>query len=465
MTAFNPDALLQRGKNLLVSISGIRGIIPDGLDPVNIVAFSRAFAAVTGKRIVIGCDARPTGPILNHLLTGTLLAAGKEIIDVGLVPTPTVKAAVKTWKADGGVMISASHNPPEWNAFKLIGKEGFFFSAADSEKMIHALRSDQFPAVGWKKMGTLRSEDAVQMHIDQVIKALPNVAKIRKKKYKVVVDGVGGAGREALPRLLKSLGCTVITLYCEPTKDGSFPRPPEPTPSALSKFGALVKKKKAAVGFALDPDADRLVTGSPTSGAVNEEYTLPLALLGMPSKKVRSTDSVVLNLSTSTLVDAVMHARGGRVFRAAVGEANVVADMVKRKAFFGGEGNGGVIHPLVPSYGRDSLIGAGLILSAMAASDAKSIDDLLDCLPDLHMDKRKFELSGQSMQDIKAGLKQRFPKGRFDERDGIHITLPAGAWVHARSSNTEPVLRIIAQAESKKALEQLIAEAAKALRS
>lgn len=451
----NTDSLLQRGPNLMVSISGIRGRIPEGLDPVNIVAFARAFASVTGRRIVIGNDARSTGPILRHLLIGTLIGAGKEVIDIGLAPTPTVKAAVNTWKGHGGVMISASHNPPEWNAFKFIGKGGFFFNTKESERLVHAVRAEDYPAVTYKHVGSLREDDGVGLHIKSVLAVIPNVKEIRKRKYRVVVDAVSGAGRTALPRLLEELGCRVTRLYCDPPKLGEFPRPPEPTPTALKQFSAKVRATKAAVGFALDPDADRLVTASPRRGAVNEEYTLPLAFLGLRTK-IRGPQAIVVNLSTSTLIDAVAKPAGARILRAPVGEANVVELMRKAKAVFGGEGNGGVIHPLIPSYGRDSLAGAALILSAMAARNAATLDELLDPMPLLHMEKTKVDLAGLSVPAVKERLRAKFKDAVADERDGLHLSWKDGSWVHARASNTEPILRIIAQAGSPTLLADLI---------
>ena len=210
---FHPDALTERGKNLLISISGIRGVIPTGLDPIHTTCFARAFAAVTGKRIVVGEDARPTGPALKQILIGTLIASGKTVIDVGLAPTPTVKAAVAL-HGDAGVMISASHNPLEWNGFKLIQKGGFFFDAAMSAKWSQALRDNVESAVAYQKFGEVRRVDGVQDHIKAVLKALPLLKQIRAKKYRVVVDAVAGAGREALPMLLEELGCKVERLYC-----------------------------------------------------------------------------------------------------------------------------------------------------------------------------------------------------------------------------------------------------------
>lgn len=440
----------------MVSISGIRGKIPEGLNPENIVLFTSAFASVTGKKIVIGNDSRPTGELMRHLIIGTLIGCGKEIIDIGLAPTPTVKAAVNSWKADGGIMISASHNPLEWNAFKLIEKGGWFFSAEMFAKLKAAVEKKEFPYKDYRQTGSVRVLDGVENHIESVLNIIPNIAQIRKKKYSIVVDAVGGAGREALPQLLDRLGCRVVPLYCEESPRG-FPRAPEPTPSALREFGALVKKEKAAAGFALDPDADRLVVGSPKQGTLNEEYTVPLSLLGFLSahKNGVKGKAIVVNLSTANLVDFVAEKAGMKMFRSPVGEANVVAMMRKGKAVFGGEGNGGVIHPEVPSYGRDSLTGAALILSAMAARNAATIDSLTSEIPPLHMEKIKVELKGNP-QDALNKVKSLFLNVKHDERDGLHILFPDRAWVHVRSSNTEPIMRVIAQAPSKSRLKEIL---------
>jgi phosphomannomutase len=455
--AVRADALIERGKNLLISVSGIRGIIPAGLDPLNVVCFARALAAVTGKRIVVGQDARPTGPALKHILIGTLQAAGKTVIDIGLAPTPTVKAAVAL-HGDAGVMISASHNPLEWNGFKLIQKGGYFFDAPMNERWMRALRDNVDPTVDYKRFGQVTQIDAVADHIEAVLKALPLRKEIRAQKYRVAVDAVAGAGRAALPQLLEELGCKVERLYCDASD--RFPRPPEPTPTALKSFGRLVKDTKAAVGFALDPDADRLVCGSQAQGAINEEYTLPLAFLGLApflKKTAKSRGPIVVNLSTSTLCDTIAAKYGVPVVRAAVGEANVVELMRKRGAIFGGEGNGGVIHPGIPSYGRDSLIGAALVLQAMAHRKAKSVDLLMRDLAVLHMQKTKFEFERSQLAAIFARFEQGFGPGvQVDRRDGLYLSFPDGAWLHVRASNTEPILRVIAQASGPRELRDLI---------
>ncbi|MBE7439452.1 MAG: phosphoglucosamine mutase [Spirochaetales bacterium] len=447
---------LTENTQLKISISGIRGTIPAGLDPLNLVQFVRAFAAVTGKRIVIGHDSRPTGPAIQHIIVGVLMACGKDVVTIGLAPTPTVKAAVKLWNAHAGIIISASHNPLEWNGLKFVGPEGFFFFARDLENWHKALQSERSPAVEYNKFGSFSERSGTEAHIEDILRIIPNLSQIRSKAYSVVVDAVNGAGRRSMPALLERLGCRVIPLYCD--EEGTFPRPPEPTPAALKKFGALVKQKKAAVGFALDPDADRLVVASCERGVLSEEYTLPLSLLGAGYLGKRRKGSIVVNLSTSNLIDQIAAPSGLTVVRSAVGEANVVAKMKALGAIFGGEGNGGVIHPDVASYGRDSLTGAALILSAMAAGN-NGLDDLLVRLPDLYMEKDKAPLKNTDPESIFQALKKAWPDAQTNEEDGLRLDFSDGGWLHVRASNTEPVLRFIAQSSGKPALKKILTRA------
>lgn len=455
---------------LMISVSGIRGILPTGLSPSVIVDAVLGFGTVTGKKIVIGMDSRNSGPLIRDLVCATLRAQGKEVLDAGLAPTPTVKAAVKLEHAAGGIMISASHNPPEWNGLKLMGPEGFFFNKLNLSSMMTALESGKLTGADHKTLGSFHEIDAVSKHVKTVLNLLNNVEQIRAKKYKVVVDAVGGAGRNALPELLTELGCEVIPLFCEAASGFDFPRPPEPTPIALKKFSQLLKKESAAVGFALDPDADRIVPGSPGRGAINEEYSLPLSFLGLPEIKdvpksqPRGKTPFVVNLSTSTLLDQVAAPYGYPVIRSAVGEANVVEMMKKNKSFFGGEGNGGIIHSRVPSFGRDSLLGAALILSAMARKNAATLDDVLSGMPELFMEKRKFDVkAGTDVRELFSRIEGLFPGMRADRKDGLHLS-DAEGWIHARSSNTEPVIRIIAEARNKKHLEELLSRAARVVK-
>ncbi len=464
-------SLINGNKDLLVSISGIRGTLPKGLHPENIVPFVRAFGLVTGKKIIIARDSRPSGFFIHQLTVGTLLAMGKDIIDVGIVPTPTAKHAVSFFKADGGIVISASHNPLDWNGYKFIGKDALFFGRSKQEAWRKALRQiAELKNTNINKkireLGCYTCADAVQDHICAVINFLsPSDRKlIQNQGYSVVVDGVGGAGGPALTQLLKGLGCSVIPLYCEPTPTmKKFPRPPEPTPLGLKKFSALIKKNRAAIGFALDPDADRLVVGSFTRGAISEEYTLPLSLLGLLTikrkdllhKKRKASNCIVINLSTASLCDKICHGHGLKVIRSSVGEANVVDLLQKKKAIFGGEGNGGVILLDIPSLGRDPLVGVVLILLAMAKKGMKSLDTLLEELPMLYMEKSKHRCGSASFPKIVKEFLLHFPDAEPNYQDGLYLSFPDKSWIHLRSSNTEPIIRLIIEGTSQEQLKKM----------
>ena len=480
MMTHSSDSWLGRGADLLVSISGIRGTIPKGLDPENIVPFIRAFAQVTGKIIVVGRDTRPSSGYIHQLVMATLVATGKQVIDIGVAPTPTVKCVVKTRHANAGIVISASHNPLNWNGFKFIDQDALFFSHVKQKNWLSALQTDYFTGNVFKAgtystvttLGTCQNFDlsALDTHIDCVLRALPDIKKITQKKYLVVVDGVCGAGSTALPRFLERLGCSVIPLYCKTERCDEFPRPPEPKQEAMKDLSKLVKKHKAAIGFALDPDADRLALSSMKRGPLHEEYTLALSLLGIePLLKQRlqqgQKNHMVVNLSTALLCDQIGSTYKMKVFRSAVGEANVVAMMQKKKACFGGEGNGGVILPEVPSYGRDPLVGAGLILSAMALHNVSNVDMLMDRLPPLFMHKGKHKIQRSSFEDVKERFLLEFPIAKPDYHDGLYLPLlDKKSWIHLRPSNTEPVMRLFAQAPDAAELKDIVTRSQKLIR-
>jgi len=483
--------------DLMVSVSGIRGTLPGGFRPDHLSAFIQSYAAITGKTVVMGNDARPSGDALRQLITGILTLSGKQILDTGLAPTPTVKAVVNQKKADAGIIVTASHNPIEWNGLKFLKKEGYFFGSMELEAWKDALQKKLDPTVSPKKLGSISAVDGVSLHIEAILKRIPNVAQIRKQKYKVAVDAVNGAGREALPALLEALGCKVIKLNCEHRY--GFSRPPEPTPAALKEFGHLCQSEKVSAGFALDPDADRLVPGTAIAGAINEEFTLPLALMGYV-QSIRGAQSgagsagigkssrnsaddggarrgsgsakksagsakkgVVVNLSSSLLTGLVAQEAGLPFSRSAVGEANVVEAMLASKAVFGGEGNGGVIDPALPSFGRDSLAGAAWILSAMAQFNMKSLDGMLQHLPMIHMRKEKIEMKPQRIPEAFRKLKKSLGnRATVDERDGFWLGFSEG-WLHLRASNTEPVVRLIVEGRNATDLEVLHQAARKAL--
>jgi len=351
-------------------------------------------------------------------------------------------------------MISASHNPLEWNAFKFIGKKGRFFDQKQMDQVVDCIRKDAFHAPMYlPKTSVINRKDAFQMHIDDVLKRV-NVAAIRKKKFKVFVDAVNGAGSEVVPALLQQLGCQVIRYHCKP--DGIFPRPPEPTPKALKKTSAEVKKSAADIGFALDPDADRLVVVSPTSGALSEELTLPLSILSVLDQAPKN-GKVVVNLSSSFVTKQIMEPYGFQFLRSKVGEANVVETMEKTRAFFGGEGNGGVIDPAISSFGRDSLAGIAHILNVMAIRN-QGIDAIVSQLPQVHMEKMSLPIAGKSLKTLYTAFKNGFKPLKIDERDGLWMDFDH-SWLHIRPSNTEPIIRIIAEAKKRQDLIELVSKA------
>ncbi|TGL59127.1 phosphoglucosamine mutase [Leptospira ognonensis] len=448
--------------NLMISISGVRGKINNGFGLPEALLFTQSFATMmAGQTVVIGRDSRPSGPYFEHLLIASLLATGSNVLTLGLVPTPTTKAVVKLAKAKGGIMISASHNPMEWNAFKFISKDGFFFNAKENETLVSILKDGKYAkSLIHPKSYVESGEDYIDLHIKSVLSRV-NLAKIRKKKYKVFVDAVGGAGSFVVPSLLRQLGCTVIEHNCKP--DGTFPRPPEPTPAALVSSEKAFKKSKADIGFALDPDADRLVLFTPKRGAISEELTLPLALRSALGSAKRGS-KVIVNLSSSFLNEHVAEKFGMKVLRSKVGEANVVSEMMSEKAVFGGEGNGGVIDPKIPSFGRDTLSGIAHILNLMAEENRK-IDDFVDELPEICMEKQSFPLAKDvSLSTLYEKFKSEFSKAKMSTKDGLWLS-EGSRWIHIRPSNTEPIFRVIAESESASDLKETLKRVKKCVES
>lgn len=444
---------------IMVSVSGVRGKLQDGFDPNTIFQFARAFAAsIEGDLVVIGRDSRPSGLFIESLLTGAILSTGKSVLSLGIVPTPTVKAVVQAKKAAAGVIVTASHNPLEWNAFKFVGKHGFFFSQIEIDRVLELLKSNHYPNVDPLASPKLeRSYEDSKLHVDSVLSQI-DVLAIRNKKFKVLIDAVNGAGSTLVPEFLELLGCDVFKINCTP--DGIFPRPAEPTEEALVETSKDTQRLGVDIGFALDPDADRLVVLTPEKGAISEEYTVPLCLMSVLPNYVGKA-RVVLNESSSFLSDKVVNAYGGTVLRSKVGEANVVSMMIESKAMFGGEGNGGVIDPKINSFGRDTLSGIGHILNMMARENL-SIDNLHDKLPTLHMKKTKFSREGAKVEEMFAKLQFKFTDGTISTQDGLRISWDYG-WVHVRPSNTEPIVRIIAEADSEDRLNEILQKTEKAL--
>ena len=435
---------------LMISISGIRGIIGGGLEPQVLVKYSSAYADFIGKgKIIIGRDARISGEMVNSIVVGTLLAKGLDVVDIGICPTPTVQYMVKILKAQGGIAISASHNPNEWNALKLLNSTGQFMSPDENKTMLENLEISQTSYSSWEKLGKLTYyEEGLKRHMEDVIyMQFIDAEKIRKKKFRVLVDCVNGAGVYVIPDLLKKFGCEVIEINCE--KTGIFPRLPEPIPENLTATLKAVTDSKADLGIVVDPDVDRLVLITEDGQPFSEENTITQAVKFVLSKK---PGNVVVNLSTTRAVDDVVKALGGQVFRSAVGEANVVLKMKETNAIIGGEGSGGVIFPAL-HYGRDALVGIALTLQHLTETN-KSLLELKKNLPQYFIAKKKIDLGKNNPDKIIDRIKAKYSREKINTDDGLRIDFE-DHWVHFRKSNTEPIIRIITESKSLEQSERL----------
>jgi len=434
---------------LMISISGIRGIVGDGLDPEVLVNFTSAYADFVSKgTVVVGRDARISGEMVQNIVTGTLIAKGLNVVDIGICPTPTVQLTVKKLKAAGGIAISASHNPNEWNALKLLNNTGQFMTPDENKVLMKLLDSEKKNFNPWNQLGKRTYSDGVKDHIKDVLNLkYIDVKKIRKRKFKVLADCVNGAGVYVIPDLLKEFGCEVIEMNCE--KTGIFPRFPEPLPENLTETMKVVKKSKADLGVVVDPDVDRLVLITNEGEPFSEENTITQAVKFILSKK---KGNVVVNLSTTRAVDDVAEAAGCKVYRSSVGEANVVKKMKEVDAVIGGEGSGGVIYPAL-HYGRDALVGIAITLQHLSEF-GKPISELKKSLPDYFIAKKKIELGNIKPDDIINSLVRKYKSEKVNTEDGLRIDF-ADHWVHFRKSNTEPIVRIITEAKTKAKAEEL----------
>ena len=440
---------------LIKSISGIRGTIGGkpgkALTPVDIVKFTAAFALLIKENIsdrkakfVVGRDARISGEMVEQLVIATLTGMGVDVINAGFSTTPTVEIAVTETKSDAGIILTASHNPKQWNALKLLNEKGEFISAAEGERVLQLADSENIDFAEVDDLGNVIQDDSlIDRHIEKILELeLVDKALIRKARFKVVIDAVNSTGGIAIPKLLKALGVKeVIELYCEPT--GHFPHNPEPLPENLTEISKLVANEKADVGFVVDPDVDRLAIVMESGEMFGEEYTLVAVADYILENKTGNTAS---NLSSTRALRDITEKAGGKHFASAVGEVNVVEKMKEVNAVIGGEGNGGVIYPEL-HYGRDSLAGIALFLTLLAKRKLK-VSELRKTYPDYFISKNKAELTPETnIPALLDRVKAHYNKLPVLTIDGVKIEFPDG-WVHLRPSNTEPILRIYAESTS-----------------
>ena len=437
---------------LIKSISGIRGtiggVVGDSLSPLDIVRFTASYAAFIRKQgnssntIIIGRDARISGEMVSNIVSGTLMGCGFDVLDVGLSTTPTIEVAVQLEQSAGGIIITASHNPKEWNALKLLNAKGEFLSQKDGDEILLLAEIDDFIFTEVTDLGKYSYDDSFNnKHIDAVLKLdLVNVNLVKTSGFKVVVDAVNSTGGFMIPRLLERMGVACIKLFCEP--NGNFPHNPEPLPENLSEIVKLVVHEKADFGIVVDPDVDRLALICEDGSIFGEEYTLVAVADYVLSKTPGNT---VSNLSSTRALRDVTIKHKGNYQASSVGEVNVVEKMKETNAIIGGEGNGGIIYPEL-HYGRDALVGVALFLTQLAESKI-SVRKLRDSYPNYFISKNKIELTNEIDVDaILTTLEQRYKNEQITTIDGLKIDFEDG-WVHLRKSNTESIIRIYAESE------------------
>lgn len=439
--------------SLIKSISGIRGTIGGfpgaNLTPVDIMKFTLAFGEWIkqnegNRKIVIGRDARISGEMVNHIVVGSLQSIGIDVVDLGLSTTPTVEIAVHEEKAGGGIIITASHNPKQWNALKLLNSHGEFISAKAGEEVLRIAEDKTIEFEEVNAIGSYTTDNTyIDRHIDKILKLkMVDVAAIKARNFKVVIDCVNSTGGIALPKLLKALGVeNVIELYCEP--NGQFPHNPEPLPENLNELSVTVKKNNADLGISVDPDVDRLALVCEDGNMFGEEYTLVAVADYILSKKKGNT---VSNLSSTRALRDVTVKKGGEYFASAVGEVNVVEKMKEVKAVIGGEGNGGIIYPEL-HYGRDAMVGIALFLTHLTKF-GKTASVLRATYPSYFMAKKKIDLDlGVNIEQLFDEVEKKYRKYPINTIDGVKIDFE-NEWVHLRRSNTEPIIRIYTESNS-----------------
>ena len=446
---------------LIKSISGIRGTIGgtpgDNLTPIDAVKFAAAYGTWLKTysqketlKVVIGRDARISGEMIQNLVVATLMGLGIDVIDLGLSTTPTVEVAVPLEKADGGIILTASHNPKQWNALKLLNEKGEFLDATQGAIILDLAEKEDFKFSEVDDLGQItKNDNYIDLHIEEVLNlSLVDAKVIRNARFKVVVDGVNSTGGIAIPKLLEALGVEVIKLYCEPT--GHFPHNPEPLKEHLGDICELVVKEKADFGLVVDPDVDRLAFITNEGEMFGEEYTLVACADYVLGKTKGNT---VSNLSSSRALRDITEKHGGSYTAAAVGEVNVVIKMKDTDAIIGGEGNGGIIYP-ESHYGRDSLVGTALFLMLMAER-GRTVKALRDSYPSYFMSKKKIQLTPDlNVDGILEAMEEKYKNEDISTIDGVKIDFLEN-WVHLRKSNTEPIIRIYTEAKSQKEADTL----------
>jgi phosphomannomutase len=439
-------------KNLMISVSGVRGIVGDGLTPEVALQFAQAYGSEFGPgRIVVGRDSRVTGEMIKYAIWAGLASVGCDVLDIGIAPTPTTEMATEHKENAGGIIITASHNPKEWNALKLLAPDGLFLDAEQGATLLQRVQQSDFTFASWDKVGKIVScASAIDHHL-QTIKDLPifNIPSIHKRRFKIVADCCNGAGGTILPQLFDALGCEVVFLNEEAS--GLFPRNPEPVPANLGQLCAAVLEHSADLGIAVDPDVDRLALVSDQGRPLGEEYTLALATDFVLSK---TPGDVVINASTSRVIDDLAAKYGSKVLRTKVGEIHVAKRAREVRAVMAGEGNGGVIYPAL-HLGRDAIVGIAMVLQYLAEKNC-SLSQAFSSLPQYAMIKDKIQLPFDA--EASAIVSRMFAKhsdDQVDDTDGIKFLYP-DSWVHIRASNTEPIIRIIAEAPSSADAEGLV---------
>ncbi|TNJ41541.1 phosphoglucosamine mutase [Tamlana fucoidanivorans] len=439
---------------LIKSISGIRGTIGgavgENLTPIDAVKFASAYGVWLKQqrhkeqyKVVVGRDARLSGKMIQNLVMNTLVGLGIDVVDVGLSTTPTVEIAVPMEHADGGIILTASHNPKQWNALKLLNKDGEFLDADEGAKILEIAESDTMSFADVDNLGNITKNKAyIDLHIIEVLDLdLVNVKAIEEERFRVVVDGVNSTGGIAIPLLLERLGVDVIKIHCNP--NGEFPHNPEPLKEHLTDLSEAVKEHKADFGIVVDPDVDRLAFMDENGDMFGEEYTLVACADYVLS---RTPGNTVSNMSSTRALKDITEKHGGIYEASAVGEVNVVKLMKKNKVVIGGEGNGGIIYP-ASHYGRDALVGVALFLSLLADKKMK-VSELRKSYPNYFMGKKKIELTpGLDVDGILNTIEERYAKENLTTIDGVKIDF-AESWVHLRKSNTEPIIRIYTEAKS-----------------